>query len=301
MANRRGLGKGLEALIPNFDFDLEETSKVSGGDGDKVVLLPVESIMPNRFQPRRDFDPEKLQELAESIKEHGVVQPVIVRKDGNKYEIVAGERRWRACRLLGMDRLPAIIKDYDNKELTEIALIENIQRQDLNALEEASAYQLLVDEFGYTQEQLAKRIGKSRSSVANTLRLLLLEKKVQEMLQSGLLSAGHARALLGLEGSAQVAAAEKVVEKDLTVRQTEVLVKRIIQEEAAAQAENGEEEENKEEDAFNEILQNVEESLMEVLGTQVRIKSRDKEKGRIEIEYYGQEELERIIDLIIKG
>jgi len=301
MANRRGLGRGLEALIPNFDVEPEEMSEGGVGGVGRVVLLPVANIVPNRFQPRRDFNEEKLKELAESIKEHGVVQPVVVRKDGEKYEIVAGERRWRACLLLKMDTIPAIVKDIDNQELTEIALIENIQRQDLNALEEASAYQLLIKEFGYTQEDLAKRIGKSRSAVANTLRLLLLEKRVQEMLQEGELTAGHARALLALEGPAQVAAAEKVVGEELNVRQTEALVKGVLRKEAAAQEDAPEEEESGEEDSLYAILESVEESLRDALGTQVRIKSRNREKGRIEIEYYGYEELERIIDLILNS
>lgn len=295
------MGRGLEALIPNFDIEPEEISEGGAAGGGRVVLLSVANIVPNRFQPRRDFNEEKLKELAKSIKEHGVVQPVVVRKDGEKYEIVAGERRWRACRLLKMDTIPAIVKDIDNQELTEIALIENIQRQDLNALEEASAYQLLIKEFGYTQEDLAKRIGKSRSAVANTLRLLLLEKRVQEMLQEGELTAGHARALLALEGPAQVAAAEKVVGEELNVRQTEALVKGVLRKEAAAQEDAPEEEESGEEDSLYAILESVEESLRDALGTQVRIKSRNRGKGRIEIEYYGYEELERIIDLILNS
>lgn len=302
MANRKGLGKGLNALIPTGAGPEEFNSTVETS-GERIIQVSPEAIIPNRFQPRRDFNQEKLKELADSIKEHGVVQPIVVRREkDNKYEIVAGERRWRACRLLGMETVPVVVKEYSNKEITEIALIENIQRQDLNVLEEASAYQLLIREFSFTQEELAQKLGKSRPFVANMLRLLLLEKGVQQMLGSGSLSAGHARALLALEGPQQIAAAEKVVQEGFSVRQTEAFVKNLLQKaEAAAQAEEIAEERSPEEEALHAILVDVEESLREALGTQVRIKGKDKNKGKIEIEYYGHEELERIIDMLLNS
>lgn len=301
MTSRRGLGKGLNALIP-AGAGPEDLSLTGAPSGERILQLAADSIVPNRFQPRRDFNEDKLQELAKSIKEHGVVQPIVVRQDKNKYEIVAGERRWRACRLLGMETIPAVVKEYSNKELTEIALIENIQRQDLNVLEEASAYQLLIREFSFTQEELAQKLGKSRPFVANMLRLLLLEKEVQEMLEQGSISAGHARALLALEEAQQVAAAQKVFQEGLNVRQTESFVKKLLQKaEAAAQAEAVEDKASPEDEDLYAILLDVEESLQEALGTQVRIKGKDKNKGRIEIEYYGHEELERIIDMILNS
>lgn len=300
MSRSRGLGKGLNALIPTSDVEQSEIASGGKGGGERVVFLSLDAIVPNRFQPRRDFNEEKLKELSDSIKEHGVVQPIVVRQDSGKYELIAGERRWRACRLLGMDAIPAIVKEYSSKEMTEIALIENIQREDLNALEEASAYQLLIKEFAFTQEDLAKRIGKSRSYVTNSLRLLLLEKEVQRMLESERLSAGHARTLLGLEGKAQISAAEKVVEQGLSVRQTEALVKNLLLRNDGQ--EKNENEAADEDTSFSAVFSDVEDSLRDALGTQVRIKyGKNQDKGRIEIEYYGHEELERIIDMILNS
>lgn len=304
MASRKGLGKGLNALIPTGSGTIDDIGLTNEPSGERIVQVPVDSIVPNRFQPRRDFNEDKLEELAGSIKEHGMVQPIVVRKEKeNKYEIVAGERRWRACRMLGMETVPAVVKEYSKKELTEIALIENIQREDLNVLEEASAYQMLIREFNFTQEELARKLGKSRPYVANMLRLLALERKVQEMLEQDMISAGHARTLLGLEGLQQIAAAEKIVQEGLSVRQTEGLVKQLLKKaEAAAQAEEDTEtKESSEADSLYAIFMDVEESLREALGTQVRIKTKSKDKGRIEIEYYGHEELERIIDLILNS
>lgn len=301
MANRKGLGKGLSALIPTSGTEAEETVVLGNGNGESVVLLPVEDIVPNRFQARKVFNEDKLKELSESIKEHGVVQPIVVRQnDAGKYELVAGERRWRACCLLGMDTVPAIIKDYNKKALTEVALIENIQREDLNPMEEAAAYQLLLREFSLSQEELAKKLGKSRPFVANMLRLLLLETEVQKMVEAGSMSIGHARALLSLNGLEQIAAAEKVVEKGLSVRQTEDFVKQFLQ--VNQEDKKGvKRPPSNEQDALFAALADVEESLRSQLGTQVRIKNGRKEnKGRIEIEYYGQEELERLVDLLLK-
>lgn len=301
MTSRKGLGRGLNALIPTSVTEPEETIDAGKEKGERVVLLPVDAIIPNRFQARKSFDQEKIQELSESIKEHGVVQPIVVRDDERgKYELVAGERRWRAARLLGMETIPAIIKDYSIKELTAVSLVENIQRQNLNPMEEAAAYQLLIKEFSLSQEELAKRLGKSRPFIANTLRLLSLNPEVQKMVETGSLSMGHGRALLSLKSSQQISVAETIVEKGLSVRQTEGLVKGLLEQKADVKKQEGKAAPNKETAALSAVLADVEESLRNCLGTQVRIKSGKKQgKGSIEIEYYGHEELDRIIELIL--
>jgi ParB family chromosome partitioning protein len=300
MASRRGLGKGLDALIPTSVIEQEEFGG-QAAKGERIVLLPVDAIIPNRFQARKVFDEEKLRELSESIKEHGVVQPVVVRQnETGKYELVAGERRWKATRLLGMESIPAIIKDYSAKELTAVSLIENIQRQDLNPMEEAAAYQLLMKEFSLSQENLAKKLGKSRPFIANMVRLLSLEPEVQKMVESGSLSMGHARSLLSLKGIKQISAAETIMERGLSVRQTEEYIKNLVAQQGDAKQQEEEPIPDQEQDALRAVLADVEESLRSCLGTQVRIKSgKKKDRGSIEIEYYGQEELERIIDLIV--
>src|SRR5690606_39716924 len=218
------LGRGLDALLPS-NFSLTEGS----GDGGKVVEIKIDEIVPNDQQPRRQFSEESLQELAASIEKKGVIQPIIVRKQpGGGYQIVAGERRWRACRLLGKKTIPALIKDYSDQQLLEIALIENIQREDLNPLEEARAYKALIEEYGLTQEEVAARVGKSRPFIANLMRLLNLAEPVQALVAGGQLSAGHARALLPLPAEGQVKLAEKIVREGLSVRQCEALVKGIL-------------------------------------------------------------------------
>jgi len=289
------LGKGLRALIPDTAID-----DSSGGDeGSRIVMLTVDSLVPNKFQPRRDFDEEKLKELADSIREHGVVQPIVARSIGDeKYEIVAGERRWRACRMLGMETIPAVIKEYTDGELTQIALIENIQREDLNPLEEAYAYDMLIKEFSFTQEELARRIGKSRPFVANMLRLLHLEKDVQKMVEDNKLSIGHARALLALKGRDQVELAEKIIEEGLTVRQTEEMVKRKAEKGVFLKSRSDRSSKKKNKNEKPPAIKDLEERLNEIFGTKVRIHG--KNKGKIVIEYYGQEELERIVEIIMK-
>jgi len=292
MANRKALGKGLKALFPDAIID-DETREDGVG---RIEMIPVENLVPNKFQPRRDFDEQKLKELADSIKEHGVIQPIVVRTlEGDKYEIVAGERRWRACRMLGIGSIPAVIKEYTSRQLTEIALIENIQREDLNPLEEAHAYDILIREFSFTQEELAKRIGKSRPFVANMLRLLQLEKEVQAMIEEKKLSAGHARALLGVKGKEQIKLAEKIVKEGLSVRQTEELVRERIEKKKEPKEERKETKNlKKEKPAY---IEEAEEKLTEVLGTKVKIQG--KSKGKIVIEYYSEEELERLLELMI--
>jgi len=279
---KRGLGKGLQALIP----DVDEAQPSPG-----VVQIKVDQIEPNPHQPRKSFDPAKLAELAASIKEHGVVQPVVVRQvAGGRFELVTGERRWRACQLNAIDSIPAIIKDYTERQVTEVALIENIQREDLSPLEEAWAYQTLIEEFGLTQEAVAVRVGRSRPYVANMLRLLALPPAVREQINNGVLTAGHARALLSLPPEQIEAASARIAAQGLSVRQAEDLVRRMREDVPPSETSRAKRPENK----FAEL----EERLKETLGTQVRIKERGT-IGKIEIEYYSEEELTRLAEKLI--
>jgi len=290
-ALKRGLGKGLDVMIPQriSEADLNTEENVS-----RETFLPINEIEPNKSQPRKKFDQESLQELAESIKQYGVIQPLIVQKKDKYYEIIAGERRWRASRLAGLKEVPVIIKDYSPQETVEIALIENIQREDLNPIEEAQAYQKLIKEFNLKQEDLAKRLSKSRTTITNSLRLLKLDNRIQQMLIDEQITGGHARALLSLEDpDLQYEAACKVLKENLSVRDTEKLVRKLLKirtekETAAA---------NEEQKDISYIYQALEEKLKNILGTKVSIKRKEKDKGRIEIEYYSEEELERIIEM----
>lgn len=288
---RRGLGKGLAALIPEV---VEEP-------GEGVVEIEVSRIVPNRYQPRREFDEEKLEELAESIRSHGLVQPVVVRKVGEQFELVAGERRWRAAARAGLERIPAVVREMSDSELLEVALVENLQREDLNPIEEAEAYRRLMDEFGLSQEEVARRVGKSRSQVANTLRLLHLPESVREAVRRGELSRGHAKALLGVaDEEVLVRLAQTVLARGLSVRETEELVRRAASGDGAGRsagrraAAGGVGWVNGELDAWRA---EIEAKLMERLGTRVRI-SGDLERGKVEISYYGREELERVLRLV---
>lgn len=279
--NKKGLGKGLGALISTAN---EETQ--SGG----VVELKINEIEPNVGQPRKKFDDVKLMQLSESIREHGIVQPIIVRREDNIYKIVAGERRWRAARLAGLSSVPVIIKDVSNKQVMEMALIENIQREDLNPIEEAEAYERLINEHNMTQEELSKSIGKNRSTIANIIRLLALCEKVKENLINGDISSGHARALLSIENKdIQEKVCEEIIEKSLNVRETENLVKRI-------QANSIEKKTVKNED---ENIIKIEDDLKKILGTKVKLFNRNK-KGKIMIEYYSNDELERLLEIFKK-
>lgn len=256
-----------------------------------TFMMRITSIEPNRNQPRKDFDEEALNELAESIRKHGVLQPILVRKSGKRYEIIAGERRWRAAKLAKLKEIPVIIKDFEDGEATEIALIENIQREDLNPVEEAQAYQRLMDSFFLTQEQVAERVGKSRAAVANRVRLLKLDSEVLGYLLEGKLTEGHARALLGLEiKQMQAEAAKEVIERNLTVRETEKLVKRYLKP-AKPQ--------KKEEFSEADILayEKLEEELRYSTGTKVEIHRSNHNRGKIILDYYSMEELERLADM----
>lgn len=273
---KKGLGKGLEALISS-----------EGSDEKGIRELKINDIEPSADQPRKLFDDEKLMQLSESIKQHGVVQPLIVKKEGDTYRIVAGERRWRAARLAGLKSVPAIIKELSNRQVMEIALIENLQREDLNPIEEAEAYEKLMNEYELTQEEISKTVGKSRPAIANSIRLLSLDEKIRAFVVNGYISSGHARTLLALDDiKVQLKAAEEIISKGLNVRDTEKLVKRFMTNKGT-----------KKSIKLNEEYQAIQEKLKEALGTKVELYV-NKKKGKILIEYYSVEELERIVELI---
>ena len=284
MASQKGLGRGLGALLGDFDQDAAEDSAYK--------LLPLHRVEPNPDQPRQDFDEEELAALAESIRVHGVLQPLTVRETGGGYyQIIAGERRWRASRMAGLTDVPAIVIEADDKKAKELALIENLQRQDLNSVEEALGYQSLMNEFGLTQEEAAQRVGKSRPAVANALRLLTLDEKVLDMLRAGELTAGHAKAILMLKSEKkQLEAAQKIASLGLSVRQAELLCKNMSKEQP----------EKKEPAAFQvDYVRECEKSLSKHLGRGVRIVN-GKRKGRFELEFYGQDDLQTLLDALMK-
>ncbi len=284
MASQKGLGRGLGALLGDFDQDAAEDSAYK--------LLPLHRVEPNPDQPRQDFDEEELAALAESIRVHGVLQPLTVRETGGGYyQIIAGERRWRASRMAGLTDVPAIVIEADDRKAKELALIENLQRQDLNSVEEALGYQSLMNEFGLTQEEAAQRVGKSRPAVANALRLLSLDEKVLDMLRAGELTAGHAKAILMLKSEKkQLEAAQKIASLGLSVRQAELLCKNMSKEQP----------EKKEPATFQvDYVRECEKSLSKHLGRGVRIVN-GKRKGRFELEFYGQDDLQTLLDALMK-
>ena len=289
--SKRGLGRGLDALFGapgNTDMNAEP---------ELANEITLKEITPNPHQPRQHFDEEALAELAQSIKQHGVIQPVIVRKTLNGYELVAGERRWRASQLAGLKRIPAVIRDYTDAEMMEIALIENLQRQNLNPIEEALAFRRLMEEFGLTQEEVAQKIGRSRSMIANIVRLLNLQSEVQDFVSRGTLSIGQARPLLALTVPAvQLEAAKQIIEEDLSSRDAEELVRRLAARRPAKKSEVKADPETVEE-ANQFFMNEFEDRLKMLLGTQVRIKQ-GKLKSKIEIEYYSPEDLERIMEML---
>lgn len=277
----KGLGKGLNAL-----FNTDEVVA-----GEKVEKIPVRDIKPNPYQPRKEFKKEALEELAESIKEHGVLQPVVVRKQGKGYELVVGERRFRAAKMTLQKEIPAIIREFDQQQMMELAILENLQREDLTALEEAEAYQNLMENLNFTQEQLAQRLGKSRPYIANQVRLLSLPKDVQQLIAEQIITPGHGRTLLGLKRNkliSQVAA--KVVQQGLNVRQLEALVQQYNEDVSR---------ETKEKPKKDLFLQEREDQLRDVFGTSVVI-TKGKKKGKIEIEFFSEDDLERILEILEK-
>ena len=278
MNKKFALGKGLGALIPD---EINE-------DNEGKLMISLNKIKSNIDQPRKSFDNEKIAELAESIKNHGIIQPLILKENDGGYIIVAGERRWRAAKMVGLKEVPAIVMDLTEKQVLEISLIENIQRQDLNPIEEALAYKKLLSDFDLTQEELSKRIGKSRTAITNTIRLINLDSRVQQYVIDGIISEGHGRALLSLEdGDLQYIYSQKVIDEKLSVRELEKLIRNISL--------KSERSEKKEE--LNPYYKDVRDRLQNYFGTKVNLSSK-KNKGKIEIEYYSEEDLERILDII---
>lgn len=293
---RGGLGKGLDSLIPDMGKTTEKEQKVKVVE--KVVEKPVEiklkinEIEPNREQPRQQFKEEALEELAKSIEQFGILQPLIVQKKADYYEIIAGERRWRAAKMLGLKEVPVIIRQMDEQEILEISLIENIQRENLNPIEEAVAYKRLLTEFHLKQEEIAQRVAKSRTAVTNAMRLLKLDERVQNMLIEEKISMGHARALLALEdGEAQYSFAKRIVREKLSVRQIEELVKKFGKEQRKKRVRNFQQE---------AVFQDLEKRMKAALGTKVSIHRKNAQMGKIEIEYYSMDELDRLIEILTK-
>ena len=342
MAARKGLGRGLDSIIPKYRNDDEkpkesgqsETNRQSGKDKTKAVsseqkkssgskkpsisktaaagtethseeneikngyiMVRLSKVEPNQAQPREEFNEDALQELAESIRQVGILSPLIVQKRGDRYEIIAGERRWRAARLAGLKEIPVIVKDLSDKEILEVSLIENIQREDLNAIEEAKAYRRLMEDYHLKQDELAERVSKSRTAITNTMRLLKLDEKVQEMLINDMISAGHARALLALDNPVQQQMlANRILDEKLSVRETEKIIRDMLKPKPEKKPKDSEPDE-----ALLLIYHDMEEKMRSALGTKVIVNYKTMQKGKLEIEYYSNEELERIYDLIRRG
>ena len=269
---KRGLGRGLNALI-NTGTDTESKENTKENNEYKEVFVNISLVEPNRNQPRKEFDKDALSELANSIKQYGILQPIIVQKNEDMYEIIAGERRWRAAKEAGLTEVPVIIRDYDKQKIMEISIIENIQRENLNPIEEAMAYQSLMEEYGLKHEELAERVSKNRSTITNSMRLLKLSDNIQQMIIDGKISAGHAKVLLSL-----------------SVRELEKLVKQYIKPRKKKKS--------KDDKDYSLFYKEYEDRLKDILGTKVQINTKDKNKGRIEIDYYSAAELERIVELL---
>ena len=290
---KRGLGKGLDAMIPIPDSGASEQT-TSNKDDDKgaETIVRITQIEPNREQPRKNFDEDALQELADSIKQFGLLQPILVQDRKTYYEIIAGERRWRAAKLAGLKEVPVIIRDYTEQEIVEISLIENIQREDLNPIEEAQAYKRLLTEFNLKQDEVAERVSKSRTAVTNSMRLLKLCDEVQQMIIDDMLSTGHARALISIEDpEQQYTIAQKIFDEKLSVRDVEKLVKNLNKPEKPKKTADSD-------SSLDVVYQDVAEKLKQSLGTKVEISSKGNGTGKIEIEFYNHDDLDRIIDLL---
>ena len=292
-AKKGGLGKGLDSLITDKvnkpgaakDASLTPTE-------DQAVMVPINKVEPNKEQPRKHFNEDALLELSESIKQMGIIQPIVVQDRNSYYEIIAGERRWRAAKQAGLKKIPVIIKNYTEQEIVEISLIENIQRENLNPIEEAIAYKRLLNEFNLKQDEVAERVSKSRTAVTNSMRLLKLSDKVQQMVIDDMISTGHARALLGLNDlEKQYTVAQQTFDEKLSVREVEKLVKKMQKQKSAPAKENADKAK------LDAVYQDVEEKMKTILGTKVVINQKDSMKGKIEIEYYSPQELDRIYEL----
>lgn len=296
----RGLGKGLDLLIPDAVGEAKakkeaaETVQNSGNSaagGSQETLVKITSVEPNRKQPRKTFDEDSLQELSDSIKQVGLIQPILVQDRKDHYEIIAGERRWRAAKLAGLKEVPVIIRDYSEQEIMEISLIENIQREDLNPIEEAQAYKRLLTEFNLKQDEVAERVSKSRAAVTNSIRLLKLSDRVQQMVIDDMISTGHARALLSVEDpEEQFELAQKIFDEKLSVRDVEKLVKNLHKPEKAKK--------KPDDRTMQVIYQDIEDKLKQRLSTKVTVTSKGEGSGKIEIEFYNHEDLDRLLDMI---
>ena len=294
MAVRKGgLGKGLDSMIPD---KIGKTSKDQTEAVKPDTMMDINKVEPNREQPRKNFDEDALLELSESIKQFGVIQPLIVQDRKTYYEIIAGERRWRAAKMAGLKEVPVIIKNYTEQEIMEISLIENIQREDLNPIEEALAYKKLLTEFNLKQDEVAERVSKSRTAVTNSMRLLKLNERVQQMLIDDMLSTGHARALLAIDDfDEQYSLAQRIFDEKMSVREVEKLVKKLQKEKTEKSKEKPQPDQSVEQ--MQAIYHDLEEKMKGIFGTKVSITSKDMKKGKIEIEYYSPEELDHIMDM----
>jgi len=287
---RKGLGKGLDSMIPTKTTKVE---KLSGDSkpGPNVVMLNINKVEPNREQPRKYFNEDGILELAESVKQKGVIYPIMVNKKEDYYQIVAGERRWRASKLAGLKEIPAIIRDLSDLETLEYAIIENIQREDLNPIEEALAYKQLLEEHNLKQDEVAERVSKSRTTVTNAMRLLKLDEKVQQMIIDDMISTGHARALLAIDDNeTQYILANKIFDEKLSVREIEKIVKSLKNPKKKVKT-------TKEDTSY--LFRDLENKMQEIMGTKVTVASKGKGKGKIEIEYYSNDEFEHLFDLIM--
>ena len=293
MAASRGLGKGLDVMIPNIVGETKvKKQREAVKEESPETTIAITKVEPNRKQPRKFFDEDKLQELADSIKQFGLLQPILVQDRKDYYEIIAGERRWRAARLAGLKEVPVIIKNYSDQEIVEIALIENIQREDLNPIEEAQAYKRLVEEFNLKQDEVAERVSKSRAAVTNSIRLLKLGDRVQQMVIDDMISTGHARALLAVEDEEeQYNLAQKIFDEKLSVRDIEKMVKNLHKPVKVKKLDDK---------ALQAIYLDIEDKLKQKLSTKVAVTSKGEGTGKIEIEFYSHEDLERILEMIGK-
>ncbi len=295
----RGLGKGLDSLIPDAVGEAKakkeaaesKTSADAGTGSSQETLVKITTVEPNRKQPRKNFDEDSLQELADSIRQVGVIQPILVQDRKDHYEIIAGERRWRAAKLAGLKEVPVIIRDYSEQEIMEISLIENIQREDLNPIEEAQAYKRLLTEFNLKQDEVAERVSKSRTAVTNSMRLLKLTDKVQQMVIDEMISTGHARALLGVENpDEQYDLAQRIFDEKLSVREVEKLVKNLHKPAKVKKKQDDR--------TLQVIYQDIEDKLKQRLSTKVTVTPKGEGSGKIEIEFYNHEDLDRLLDII---
>ena len=291
MAAKKGLGKGLDTLIPSNVLDSADNKQKTGKAQTPDSVVDINKVVPNRDQPRKNFDEDALEELADSIRQVGLIQPIVVQDRKGYYEIIAGERRWRACKKAGLKEIPVIIRNFTEQEIVEISIIENIQREDLNPIEEAMAYKRLLEEFNLKQDEVAEKVSKNRTTITNSLRLLKLTDDVQQMIVDGKLSTGHARAIISIEDPAkQLEIAEKIFDEKMSVREVEKYIKSLDKPAKPKKKVN---------ESLQVVYDNIEEQLKLMLGTKVSILSKSTEgSGKLEIEFYNHDDLERIVEII---